>query len=131
MKNAHPIVLAAATLLVASPVLASCGSDGSASEDTVARMSLSPASRLVDVRTAAEFAEGHIQGAVNIDVESAGFADSIATLDKAASYSVYCRSGRRSAIAVGLMQQAGFTDVTDLGGMEDAARVLNLPIVTG
>ena len=97
----------------------------------MARMSLSPASRLVDVRTAAEFAEGHIQGAVNIDVESAGFADSIATLDKAASYSVYCRSGRRSAIAVGLMQQAGFTDVTDLGGIEDAARVLNLPIVTG
>ena len=97
----------------------------------MAQMKLTPATRVIDVRTAAEFAEGHVQGATNIDVEATGFADAIASLDESAAYSVYCRSGRRSAIAKDLMEQAGFTDITDLGGMEDAAKGLNLPIVAG
>jgi rhodanese-related sulfurtransferase len=54
----------------------------------------------------------------------------IASLDKEASYSLYCRSGRRSAIAANLMAQAGFTKVTDLGDLESAATTLGLPIVT-
>ena len=96
----------------------------------MAEMKLTPASRVIDVRTAEEFAGGHVQGAVNLDVEGGAFESGIAALDKSAAYSVYCRSGRRSAIAAGIMAQAGFTNITDLGGMEDAARVLNLPIVT-
>ena len=131
MNKTRLIALALATVLVGTPALSSCGSGGSASEDTVARMKLTPAARVIDVRTPGEFTEGHVQGATNIDVESTDFAGSIASLDKSAAYSVYCRSGRRSAIAVDLMQKAGFTNVTDLGGMEDAAKVLNLPIVTG
>ncbi len=56
--------------------------------------------QLVDVRTAGEFASGHIKGAVNIDFNSPGFkqkADSL--LDKNREVAVYCRSGRRSAAA--------------------------------
>ena len=93
-------------------------------------MSLTPVSKLIDVRTAEEFAEGHVQGAQNVDVESGAFEAFIASLDKEASYSLYCRSGRRSAIAANLMAQAGFTKVTDLGDLESAATTLGLPIVT-
>ena len=43
----------------------------------------------------------------------------ISTLDKEASYLLYCRSGRRSAIAADEMAKAGFTDIVDGGGMAD------------
>jgi phage shock protein E len=73
---------------------------------------------VIDVRTPEEFAEGHLAGAVNIAVEAADFAERIDDLDHAGAYLVYCRSGRRSAIAADAMAQAGFTDIVDAGGME-------------
>jgi len=74
---------------------------------------------VIDVRTPAEFAAGHIAGARNIDVEAGDFASKIAPLDTSAKYLVYCRSGRRSAIAADQMAAAGFKDVVDGGGMAD------------
>jgi len=74
---------------------------------------------VIDVRTPAEYAAGHVAGAQNIDVEAADFGTRIAALDKNAPYLVYCRSGRRSAIAADQMRQAGFTDVVDAGGLSD------------
>jgi rhodanese-related sulfurtransferase len=70
----------------------------------------------LDVRTAQEFAEGHLKNAININVESGNFENEIANLDKTATYAVYCRSGRRSAVAVDLMQKAGFTKLFNLDG---------------
>lgn len=82
---------------------------------------LSPANsnitQVVDVRTAAEFASGHVAGAINIDVESGGFAAGIAALDPAGTYLVYCHSGRRSAIAADQMKSSGF-NVLDGGGIQ-------------
>jgi phage shock protein E len=71
---------------------------------------------LVDVRTTEEYAAGHIEGARNIDVEAADFAQRIAALDKSASYALYCKSGHRSGIAAQQMLAAGFTRVVDLAG---------------
>jgi rhodanese-related sulfurtransferase len=73
---------------------------------------------VIDVRTAAEFAAGHVASAVNIDVEADDFGERISSLDRGAPYLVYCRSGRRSAIAAETMAKAGFTDVVDAGGLE-------------
>jgi phage shock protein E len=75
-----------------------------------------PGTVLVDVRTAGEFAAGHIANAINIDVESPTFSSDIANLDKNATYALYCHSGRRSGIALQTMQQAGFTHVYDMSG---------------
>ena len=75
-----------------------------------------PGTVILDVRTAQEFAAGHLPGAVNADVESPGFAAALDGLDPAASYAVYCHSGRRSGIALDEMSQAGFTDAYDLAG---------------
>jgi rhodanese-related sulfurtransferase len=68
----------------------------------------------LDVRTAGEFAEGHIQNAINIDVEGGQFDSGIAQLDKTKTYAVYCRSGRRSGAAVEKMSDAGFTSLFNL-----------------
>lgn len=87
------------------------------------------AATVIDVRTAEEFAEGHLQGAVNIDLMSDSFAAKVGALPKDAEYIVYCRSGNRSAQAAAIMRDAGFT-VQDAGGIDKAAGTTGLPIVT-
>lgn len=70
----------------------------------------------LDVRTPSEFAEGYIEGAINIDFQSGNFEAEIATLDRDATYAVYCRSGNRSGKAVKIMHDAGFHNVYNLEG---------------
>ena len=90
-----------------------------------------PGTVLLDVRTAAEFAAGHLEGAVNVDVESAAFAQTLATLDPAKNYAVYCRSGNRSKAAMTAMQQAGFGHLFDLAGGIGAWQSAGGRVVTG
>lgn len=126
-----PLVLVVSALFVSVPLLAACGgSSSSGTTEPVGQVELTPAARLIDVRTPAEFSEGHVQGAVNIDVSAADFEAQIATLDKETPYNLYCRSGNRSAVAAEIMRNAGFVNVVDLGSVEDAAKALALPVVT-
>ncbi len=112
--------LAPLLVVLLATLLAACGGSGSAVKiPSAADAAGMVGSRVViDVRTPAEYAAGHIAGAQNIDVEAADFATKIAPLDKGAAYLVYCRSGRRSAIAADQMASAGFKDVVDGGGMD-------------
>ena len=73
--------------------------------------------QLVDVRTASEYAEGHIPGAVNIDVFSSDFAEKISALDKERTVALYCRSGRRSKSAGEVAVKQGFKVVELDGGI--------------
>jgi len=75
-----------------------------------------PNTVVLDVRTAAEFGEGHLPGAINIDVNAADFSTKVGALDKAVPYAVYCRSGNRSATALRIMDGLGFTQAYHLGG---------------
>lgn len=84
---------------------------------------------VIDVRTPEEFASGHLDGAVNIDLSATDFDDRIAALDPTAAYVVYCRSGNRSAQAAARMAGLGFDDVVDAGGLEQAAAASGLAIV--
>ncbi len=79
-------------------------------------VALSPGTVVIDVRTPEEFASGHVEGALNIPVEFADFAQRIAELDPAATYAVYCRSGNRSAVATAEMNTLGYPHVYDLDG---------------
>lgn len=83
---------------------------------------------VVDVRTAAEYADGHLDGAINVDVQSPQFTEEIAALDPEGEYVVYCRTGNRSAQAAAQMRSEGLT-VQDAGGLSDAERATGLPIV--
>jgi rhodanese-related sulfurtransferase len=71
---------------------------------------------ILDVRTPGEFAEGYIEGARMIDFQGGSFETEIASLDKNATYAVYCRSGNRSGQAVKIMQDAGFLNLFNLEG---------------
>lgn len=85
---------------------------------------------LLDVRTPTEFAEGHLAGAVNVDVSAPDFATRVAELDPAATYAVYCRSGNRSQTALELMAQAGIGAAADLAGGIGAWADAGLPVTT-
>ena len=139
VRRASALVGLAAVLLL-GPVLAGCSSDGGSSATTASTGAESavtaaavvvPASAtVIDVRTPEEFAEGHLDGAVNLDVQSGRFEAELAALDPEGEYFVYCRSGNRSAAAAATMAEAGFTDVTDLGGLQDAADATGIEIVS-
>lgn len=123
--------IAMAVAVVSTLGLSACGSSdtASSSDTSIVSLELVPAGNVIDVRTAAEFAEGHVQGARNLDIQNGDFEAALVNLDKSLSYNVYCRSGNRSAAAVEIMRNAGFTNVVDLGSKEDAAKTLALPIV--
>jgi rhodanese-related sulfurtransferase len=111
MKKLLSAVFASALLLT------SCSSGGSATDlgsQEFASKVAEPGVIVLDVRTAAEFAEGHLENAINIDVEGGQFDAGIAQLDKTKTYAVYCRSGRRSGNAVEKMSSAGFTSLFNL-----------------
>ena len=63
----------------------------------------------LDVRTAEEFAEGHIKNALNIDVLKADFEKkAIATLPKKKTIAINCRSGKRSKKAAMILAAKGY-----------------------
>ena len=80
---------------------------------------------VIDVRSAEEYAEGHLANSININVESDLFSAQIANLDKEKEYALYCRSGRRSTIAAYKMASLGFKAITNFnqGGFTDLARL--------
>lgn len=76
----------------------------------------------IDVRTADEYRTEHVTEAVNIPYEEIAGRIGEVTGDKDALIYVYCRSGRRSGIAKDSLEQAGYNNVVNLGGLEDAKR---------
>lgn len=72
--------------------------------------------QLVDVRTADEFAEGHLPNALNIDINGDEFELQTAKLDKEKPVMVYCKMGGRSAKAASKLKEQGFKNITDLDG---------------
>jgi len=75
-----------------------------------------PNVQLLDVRTADEYSDGHIDGSTLVDVNEADFLPrAMAVLDKQRPVAVYCRSGRRSARAASKLTEQGYT-VTNLNG---------------
>lgn len=71
---------------------------------------------IVDVRTPAEFAAGHLAGAVNVDFRSSDFEAKLARLDRGTSYLIYCRVGHRSGNAVPIFKRLGLVSVLDMQG---------------
>lgn len=75
---------------------------------------------VLDVRTPGEFSEGHIAGAINVDVRSEDFAEQLAKLDRGSTYVLHCKSGARSTRALATMQEQGFEDIAHMTGGFDA-----------
>lgn len=71
---------------------------------------------LLDVRTPEEFQQAHIAKAINLNIYNEYFISDISALDKAKSYAIYCRSGKRSQDACQIMAELGFTNTYNLTG---------------
>ena len=88
-------------------------------DDAVIMMSEEPGYILLDVRTAEEFAEKHIPGAICIPNELIG-SDEIPELpDKSQLIMVYCRSGNRSKQAAQKLADLGYVNIVEFGGIID------------
>jgi rhodanese-related sulfurtransferase len=126
MKKLFAVVAASALFLTG------CGSAGATNLGAADFQAKAQEAGVVtlDVRTSGEFIGGHLENAINIDVEAMNFDSEIAKLDKNTTYAVYCRSGRRSQIAIDRMKDAGFTKLFNLNaGVEDWISA-GLPLVT-
>ena len=75
---------------------------------------LDPTFIIIDVRTPEEFAEGYIEGAINIDFQSENFRGQIDKLNRDNKYLIYCRSGNRSRGALEIMVEMDFKEVYHL-----------------
>ena len=108
-----PVIVVVAVALLVAYVMFMQAADVSGAE---ARKLVQDGARLVDVRTPAEFAAGHIAGALNLPLQQLD--RRLAELEpKAAPVVLYCRSGQRSANAARRLKSVGFGAVHNLGAM--------------
>ena len=123
MNKMFVISIAVVALAVALALVVVLGSKKTSFESVSpevfsSRMSEGTDVQLVDVRTAEEFAEGHLAGAINVDVKQADFLSKAQSqLDADKTVFVYCRSGRRSADAAGQLAKVGYKVVDMSGGI--------------
>ena len=112
-----------------SAVLCACGNPGSAVSDAPGNPASVPSAIvLIDVRSADEYASGHLRGAVNIPHDRITEEIGSVAADKSTPVILYCRSGRRAETALNALKAAGYENVSNCGGLEDARLRLDLPV---
>ena len=71
---------------------------------------------VLDVRTPAEFKQGHISGATNVDFKATDFRKRIGQLDKSKTYLVHCAAGGRSTQSLPILKEQELKSVYHLDG---------------
>ena len=103
-------------------LLSGCGKKQEASSDTgykaISCSDITSDMVLVDVRTKEEYDEGHIEGSINVPLDSIN-EDEMTSFDKDKKIVLYCRSAARSSEAAKLLVSMGFINVYDLGAMSN------------
>ncbi len=127
------LMLAAFTVLLLGSV-AACGADadttgaaGRTVTPSEARNLIADGATVIDVRTPEEFDQGHVRGALNLNIQDTVFFDQLEDLDVGDSFVVYCRSGSRAATAIEQMVERGFVEVVNAGGY-DALESAGVPV---
>ena len=117
-------------LLAVLGLNSACGQENFGNADVTGFAELAADTNVVvlDVRTASEFAEGHLERAINIDYQQSDFVEKAkATLPMDKKIAVYCRSGRRSAGAARKLSYEGYKLVNLKGGII-AWKAANMPV---
>ena len=111
-------------ILIALLLLSGCGAKSSEAtyrqitmEEAVTMMEEETGYIILDVRTAQEYGEKHIPGAINVANESIGTEDIPELPDKDQLILVYCRSGNRSKQASEKLVKLGYTNIVEIGGI--------------
>lgn len=112
--------------MTCNPISNKCYAQNSVSTNTV-KKNLSPKEfnsalktneyKLIDIRTAEEYKDGHIKNSTQSDFyNTSEFSSYLDSLDKNSKYLIYCRSGNRSSQALKIMEEKGFKNMSDLKG---------------
>lgn len=110
------IIITAIALISVAAVITLTVTKKSLIDQGVERFRKTPGAVLLDVRTVEEYSSSHIPGSVNIPLQQIQDVEIVVT-DKNTPLFVYCRSGRRSGEATTWLKDAGYTDVTNIGGI--------------
>jgi len=89
----------------------------SEANELIRKYKFNPDLIILDVRTPEEFGEEHIENAKNLDFYSKSFKQNLKEFDKDKTYIIHCRSGARSSKTLIIMQDLGFNEVFDMGGI--------------
>jgi phage shock protein E len=84
---------------------------------------------IIDVRSEAEWNEGHLEGAVLIPYDRIETGITAMGVDKKTRIFLYCRSGRRTGIAFDALKKIGYDELINLETLENASKTLNRAIV--
>lgn len=84
---------------------------------------------ILDVRTPEEFADGHIERAINMNFYSETFRDELDDLDKNRTYLLHCRSGNRSGRTLNIMKELKFMKIYHMTGGSIEWQAEGLPMV--
>lgn len=103
-------------------VVAACGGDPGGDAGTRLDDVVAGAPVYVDVRSPAEFASGHVEGAINIPHTEMARRWGELEAHRDEPMVVYCRTGRRSGIALDVLREHGFDEAVNGGGLTDLAR---------
>jgi len=107
------------TAIIAIIAIAFSLSAGASVQEKIEYKTFDDNIQVIDVRTDAEFNEGHLPQALHIPhttiLQGEGFAD----LDKTKPVVLYCRTGGRAGQAKAFLEEQGFTDVTNAGGISE------------
>ena len=95
---------------------------------TGSKISMENNAVLLDVRTPEEHKNGYLEGAVLLPLAELESKISSKVSGKNTPIYIYCRSGRRAGTAVEKLKAMGYTDLHNLGGLQDAQEKLNFPI---
>ncbi|MFD1315279.1 rhodanese-like domain-containing protein [Namhaeicola litoreus] len=115
-------------------VLISCGQNSESSNGKIQKVNVddfrlaTENEVIIDVRTPGEYESGHIQNAININVNDSDFKARIEKLNKNEKVYVYCKIGSRSNKAAKILAESGFSQVYDLNGGIISWQRANLPL---
>lgn len=113
-------------VILAGALLVTFISNLQTSDDTLSiadiQSDLTSGAQLIDVRTPEEYTAGYIEQATNLPLANLQAGQFPETAKDKKLY-VYCRSGNRSAQASELLKAAGYTNIVDLGGIDDVTKL--------
>lgn len=121
MKKAYLIMIAALVLVIGIVYVNAKSKPTPQSDEasfSTVQNDVAAGAKLYDVRTSQEFSNGHFAGAENWSLQDMQ-AGRLPDVPKDTKVYVYCQSGNRSSQATKMLTDSGFTNVVDLGGLQD------------
>ena len=119
MKKLVWLMLAILLLTACAPAASAPVYENITAAEAKELMDTQPGYIILDVRTAEEYAEGHIPGAILLPYDEINQKAAGVLTDRNQLILVYCRSGRRSKIAAEALVTLGYTNIREFGGIID------------